>query len=93
MGALAAIVLSAVLSDLGSLEAISQALSGLPPELRMAVDLGIIDPSDFYRGGLNVPIKKRDFALLVKNTLQLLGDPKGAKSFLNGPMFHRVKGL
>jgi len=79
-GATIAILLAAVVSDLVSLEAISRtlAVAKLPPELRMAYDLGIIDPGDIRWRTLDVPIQKREFALLLRNACQLLGFPAGS---------------
>jgi hypothetical protein len=80
VGAALAFMLAAVFLNIQAIEAVSKslAMTSLPDELRMALDLGIIDRSDLGTRSLNSPIKHREFAVLLKNTLQLLGASAGS---------------
>lgn len=81
IGSLAAITLSASVTDLRVLEAISDnpAISHVSPELRLGVELGIIDASDLESSALAAPISRRSFAVLLKKVLQMVGAPTGSE--------------
>lgn len=63
--------------DISTIEAISDgyALSRLPRELRLGVDLGLIQFSDIRRKVIDRPISRRNFSVILHRALQLVGVP------------------
>ncbi|HNV70331.1 MAG TPA: hypothetical protein PKO06_11580, partial [Candidatus Ozemobacteraceae bacterium] len=80
-GTLAAGLTVSLLSDVNTLQAISNrvAYSHLTSELRMGIDIGLLDPADARGGNLDAPLSRREFGLLLKKTLQMLGSPAGSE--------------
>ncbi|MFZ2957019.1 MAG: S-layer homology domain-containing protein [Candidatus Ozemobacteraceae bacterium] len=81
MGTLAAGVITATAFDVHGLEAVSKrvAVSYMAPELRLSIDIGLLDAADVRLGLVDAPIVRRDFARLLKQTLLLLGAPAGSE--------------
>jgi len=80
-GSLAAVFLTASMTELPVLEAISDntAFGRLSPELRLGMDIGIIDASDLESRSLDTPITRRSFSVLLKRVFQMLGAPAGSE--------------
>ncbi|MBF0500492.1 MAG: S-layer homology domain-containing protein [Candidatus Riflebacteria bacterium] len=81
IGTLAAGVMTATSFDLRGLEAVSERITEarMAPELRLGVDIGILDASDIRFGLVDVAIVRRDFGRVLKQTLQMLGAPAGSE--------------
>jgi|GEM_PF-828580 len=81
LGVFAASILVVSAMNLPMLEAVSKNLSvsRLPAELRMGIEIGILDVAEVKAGLLDVPIRKREFGILLKKILQLLGAPAGSE--------------
>ncbi len=80
-GTLAAGLTVSLFTDLDALQAISNrvAYSHLTSELRMGIDIGLLDPAIAREGNLDEPLTRREFGLLLKKTLQMLGSPAGSE--------------
>lgn len=81
IGSLSAITLTAAVTDVRVLEAINEipAFNSVSPELRLGVDLGILDASELDSASLSAPITRRSFAVILKQVLQLVGAPTGSE--------------
>ncbi len=80
LGSFAAVFMTVSMTELPVLEAISDttAFSRLSPELRLGLDIGIIDASDLESKSLDTPITRRSFSVLLKRVFQMLGAPAGS---------------
>ncbi|HEY9071447.1 MAG TPA: S-layer homology domain-containing protein [Candidatus Ozemobacteraceae bacterium] len=81
LGSLAAVLMTASMTELPVLEAISYSASysRLSPELRLGVDIGILDAAELDGSSLNAPIHRRSFSVLLKRVLQMIGAPAGSE--------------
>lgn len=81
LGTLAAGVLTATTFDVSALEAVSSRVTqrGMTPELRLGIDLGILESSDVRLGLVDVPIARRDLARVIQQTLFMMGSPVGSR--------------
>jgi len=79
LGVFLALAIGVLALDPTLLEAVARKVTrGIQArELRMAQDLGVFKPESLRRNTINAPISHREFGLILKEFLKLLGAPAG----------------